>query len=92
MKLNFDENWLEQAIQIEDSVNGEISAGLDLGQHTGEYLAMRKSRISREKMAEILEEKLGNILECADYEDIIDATQSYVDKKIRMKIDTSKTA
>ncbi len=92
MKLKFDEEWLKEAIQIEDAVSGDISAGLDLGSYAGDHLARSQGIISRQKMTEILNEGLGNILGSEDIEDIIDAAQSCANEKIRIKMHADKVA
>jgi hypothetical protein len=40
MNIDFDENWLSWAIQIEDAADCDISAGLDYGQNLGKYLEL----------------------------------------------------
>jgi len=40
MNIDFGENWLSWAIQIEDAADCDISAGLDYGQNLGKYLEL----------------------------------------------------
>ncbi|MDV2991916.1 MAG: hypothetical protein N4J56_001570 [Chroococcidiopsis sp. SAG 2025] len=37
-KLKLSDEWLDWAIQLEDESGCDIEAGLNLGQHVGEYL------------------------------------------------------
>lgn len=82
MSINFDENWLRWAVQIEDEANCDIQAGLNLDQNLEEYIAKTKGHINHEKLMSILHEDLGNILSSEDLEMIADVTQNCVGKKL----------
>lgn len=92
MILKFDEEWLKAAIELEDAVDGHISAGLNLGCHAGDYLAQSQGFISRQKMASMLAEELGSILDSADIEAVIDAAQNCVNEKISIRMQSDRVA
>ena len=85
MSANFNEAWLEWAIKIEDEAACDIEAGLDLGQHLGEYIAKSQSYINHEKLMSILKEELGTILPQEDIEMIAAATQNCTRDRIKEK-------
>ena len=37
-EMNFDQDWMHWALQIEEDLNTDISAGLDIGENLEEYL------------------------------------------------------
>ncbi len=92
MSGNFDEKWLEWAIQIEDEVGCDIEAGLDLGQDLGEYIAKTQGRINHEKLMSILQEELGNLLSQEELETIANATQNCVRERLKEKFHSAEVA
>lgn len=85
MNINFDENLLRWAVQIEDEVNCDIQAGLDLGQNLEKYIAKTQAHINQEKLMSVLQEELGNILSSEDLEIIADVTQNCVRDRLKEK-------
>lgn len=92
MSIKFNEDWLKWAIQIEDEVGCDIDAGLDLGQHLGEYIAKSQSYINHEKLMSILQEELGTLLSQEDLEMIADATQKCVHNRLKEKFHSFEVA
>lgn len=86
MSSNFNEEWLKWAIQLEDEAACDIEAGLNIGQHLGEYIANSQGYINREKLMSILKEELGSILSQEDLEMIANATQSCAHERVKEKI------
>jgi hypothetical protein len=37
--MDFDQDWMNWALQIEENLDSDISAGLDIGENLVEYLA-----------------------------------------------------
>jgi hypothetical protein len=58
VSFEFDEEWLKNAVQIEDEANCNIQAGLDLGQNLDIYISEAKSYINCKKLTVVLEESL----------------------------------
>ena len=57
VNLKLDDEWLKRALQLEDELGCDIEAGLNLGQHTGEYVVkIQKSinldEVSNDRLAE----------------------------------------
>jgi len=92
MSINFDENWLKWAVQIEDEANCDIQAGLDLDQNLEEYIAKTQGHINHEKLMSVLQEELGNILSSEDLEMIADATQNCVRDRLKEKFQSFEVA
>ncbi len=93
--MHFDESWMNWALQIEEGSDSDISAGLDIGEHLGEYLnelAESQNCLSKEKLMAILQEELGNVLSQDDLESIVSDTQSLVRKRIHEKSQSSAIA
>lgn len=92
MSINFSDEWLQWAVELEDEAGCDIEAGLNVGQHLGEYLAKRQSYINQEKFMTILQEELGNLLSQAEIEKIVDAMQQDVHNRIREKLQSPEVA
>jgi hypothetical protein len=93
--MNTEQNWMNWALQVEDDLDSEISAGLDIGEHLGEYLtemAESQNCLSRDKLMTVLQEELGSVLSQDDLESIASATQSLVRERIHEKSKSSAIA
>jgi hypothetical protein len=53
MSIKFNVEWLKWAVKIEDEVDCDIEAGLNLGKYLGDYVAM-----SQDYQSEVLLQKL----------------------------------
>lgn len=92
MSSNFNDDWLKWAVEIEDEAGCDVQAGLNLGQHSGEYLAKSQGYINNEKLMSVLQEKLGTILSQEELEEIVDAMQEDVHNRIREKLNSVEVA
>ncbi len=91
--MSTEQNWMNWALQVEDDF--EISAGLDIGEHLGEYLtqlAESQNCLNKEKLMAILQEELGSVLSQDDLEFIASETQSLVRERIHEKSQSSAIA
>lgn len=92
MSSKFNDDWLKWAVEIEDEAGCDVQAGLNLGQHSGEYLAKSQGYINNEKLISVLQEKLGTILSQEELEEVVDALQENVHNRIREKLNSVEVA
>jgi hypothetical protein len=89
MSFKFDEEWLLNAVQIEDEADCDIQAGLDFGQNSDSYISNAKGYINYEKLMIILQESLGTIFQVDELEllasDLQDRTRERVIQKLQIK-------
>jgi hypothetical protein len=88
VSIKFDDNWLSWAAQIEDEADCDISAGLDHGQHLGEYLEMVMSKpksISHSRLLSVLHDELGTSLTEEEIKKLASDIQSQVQNAISNK-------
>jgi hypothetical protein len=85
MNANFNESWLDWAVQIEEEASCDIQAGLPLGKHFKEYIELTQRHINHEKLVSVLQEALGEILSSEDIEQIAIATQKRANDVIKEK-------
>jgi hypothetical protein len=57
MSIQLNDDWLKWAVEIEDKAGCDIEAGLNLGQHSGEYLAKSQGYINHEQLMLIQQEE-----------------------------------
>ncbi|MEH2156523.1 hypothetical protein [Nostoc sp.] len=84
--------WLQWANKIEDEVNCDVEAGLDLGKNLGDYLLKSQNYIDRRKLICLLKEELGNLLSEEEIDIIANATQNCVRDRIQVKIQSTDVA
>jgi len=92
MNRKFDKTWLSWAIQIENEAGCDISAGLDLGQNLGEYIANAQGCINQENLRSVLQEDVGNLLSENEIEDIVNLVPERVRSRIKEKLKSFKVA
>lgn len=92
MNFEFDEKWLEKAIQIEDEAGYDAQAGLDLGRNSGAYIAAAKSYIDHEKLMLVLKEGMGDLLTLEELEAFAIDFQNRVRDRVIEKFHADKTA
>lgn len=92
MSDKFNDAWLEWAVEIEDEAGCDVEAGLNLGQHLGEYLAKSQGYINNEKLMSVLQEKLGAVLSQEELEEVVDAMQKDVHNRIIEKFNSVEVA
>jgi hypothetical protein len=92
MNVNFNESWLEWAIQIEAASGCDIQAGLPLGKHFKEYVEQTQRYINHEKLLLVLQEELGAILSPEDIEKIANDTQKRTNEVINEKEKSPRAA
>jgi hypothetical protein len=92
MNFEFDEKWLENAVQIEDESNCDIQAGLEFGQDAHTYISEAKSYIDYEKLMVILKEGLGAIFQNDELESLASDLQSCTRERVLQKLQIQKSA
>ncbi|WP_298913307.1 hypothetical protein [uncultured Nostoc sp.] len=85
-------SWLQWAVELEDEVDCDVAAGLDLGQNLAKYLAKTQAHISYEKLIAILQEELGNILSQEEIEEIVQKTENDILDCLQQKFQHSNVA
>ncbi|MGF1539313.1 MAG: hypothetical protein ACFCU5_02505 [Pleurocapsa sp.] len=85
MNTNFNDSWLEWAVQIEEEAGCDVQAGLPLGKHFKEYIEYTQRYINHEKLMSVLQEELGEILSSEDIEQIAIDTQKRANEVIKEK-------
>ncbi len=86
------DSWLNWAVQLEDEVDCDVAAGLDLGQKFSTYLAKTKTSFNRQKIIAIFHEELGNILSDEEIEKIMEDTEKNIFDCIEEKFQNSNIA
>ena len=92
MNANFNESWLEWAVQIEKEEGCDIQAGLPLDKHFKEYIELTQRYINHEKLMSVLQDELGAILSPEDIEKIAINTQKRAKDVIREREKSSSQA
>lgn len=92
MTGEYGDKWLDWAIRIEEQAGCDIEAGLELGQHLGDYLVKSQNYINREKLMLLLREELGEILSPTELEEMANAIQDIARDPIIEKLQNSKVA
>lgn len=72
-------------VQIEEETNCDISAGLDLGSHLGEYLADAINYIDECKLMALLQSELNSVLSSDEIEAIANVVQAQIRRYIQRK-------
>jgi hypothetical protein len=85
MNTNFNDSWLEWAVQIEEEAGCDVQAGLPLGKHLKDYIEQTQRYINHEKLISVLQEELGAILSSEDIEKIALDTQKRANEVIKEK-------
>lgn len=91
-KFEFDEEWLRQAVRLEDEADCDIEAGFNWGSDISNYIANRKSLINHNRLMSILQEELGNLLDQEDLEAIANSFQDQVRDRVIEKLQSAKSA
>jgi hypothetical protein len=92
MNTNFNDSWLEWAVQIEEEADCDIQAGLPLSKHLQEYIEQTQRYINHDKLISVLQEELGSILSPEDIEQIASDTQKRAKEVIKEKEKSSHAA
>ena len=92
MNFKFDEEWLKNAVQIEDEADCDIQAGLDFGRNSDNYISKAKSYIDYEKLMIILKESLGTIFQNDELELLASDLQDRTRERVIQKLQTKKSA
>ncbi len=78
MTFKISEDRLQRLLQIEESVNCDIGAGIDHGAHLGAYLAEAMQHIDQTKLLALLQSELGTLLETEEVEAIAAQVQQQI--------------
>jgi predicted amino acid racemase len=70
MTFKITDDRLQQLLQIEESVNCDIGAGIDYGPNLGAYLATATQYIDHDKLINLLHAEIGELLPTEDLEAI----------------------
>jgi hypothetical protein len=95
MEFLLNDDWIRRAAASEAELECDISAGLDIGSHFTEYIALvqqGKNCISYKKLMGVLQEELGNLLPNEDLEVIASAAQSCARIKLIERMKLAETA
>lgn len=92
MNKKHENNWLDWAIQIEEQSNCDIEAGLDIGQHLGDYLAKSQNYLNRDKLMLLLREDLGGILSQEELEEMANEIQNVARNPVIEKLHSPEVA
>ena len=92
MNFKFDEEWLKNAVQIEDEADCDIQAGLDFGRNSDNNISKAKSYIDYEKLMIILKESLGTIFQNDELELLASDLQDRTRERVIQKLQTKKSA
>jgi hypothetical protein len=92
MSFKFDEEWLKNAVQIEDEADCDIQAGLDFGQNSDTYISNAKDYINYEKLMLILQESLGTIFQDDELELLASDLQDRTRERVIQKLQAQKSA
>jgi hypothetical protein len=82
MTFKISEDRLQQLLQIEESVNCDIGAGLDHGAHLGAYLADAMQHLDQTKLVALLQSELGALLEAEEVEVIAAQVQQQIHRHL----------
>jgi hypothetical protein len=70
MTFKMSDERLQQLLQIEESVNCDIGAGIDQGANLGAYLAAATQYVDHTKLVALLQSEIGGLLPAEDLEAI----------------------
>ena len=85
MTFDISDKEFWELVEIEEETNCDISAGIDLGPHLGEYLADAVNYINDHKLIALLQEDLSSILSPDEIEALANVVQSQVRRHIQKK-------
>lgn len=85
MTFSISDSQFWKSVQIEEETNSDVSAGMDLGSHLGEYIADAVHYINDGKLIALLEEELDGILSPDEIIAIANQVQSQVRHQIQQK-------
>jgi len=88
MSFKIDEQRIWELVRIEEEVNCNIGAAVDVYLHQGNSSLTTDSYLDRSKLVALLQEELSEVLQSQD----IDAIVSVVQEQVRMRIDQKKLA
>jgi hypothetical protein len=69
---------IHEFLQIEESVNCDIGAGIDQGVHLGGYLAKALQYVDQTKLVALLQSELGELLPAEDLDEIATQVQQQI--------------
>jgi hypothetical protein len=89
MDLMLDEQWLKQAIAIEDELDYDVAAGLGHSSRLGEvlksHLEVKADVLNRDKLVTFLQEELGERLSNEDLDVIISEFQTRIRERLQQR-------
>ena len=88
MSFKIDKQRIWELVRIEEEVNCNIGAAVDVYLHQGNSSLTTDSYLDRSKLVALLQEELSEVLQSQD----IDAIVSVVQEQVRMRIDQKKLA
>jgi hypothetical protein len=88
MSFKIDTKRIWELVQIEEEVNCNIGAAVDMHLHENNSHLSANSYLDRNKLVDLLQGELGEVLLVED----IDAIVSIVQEQVRIRIDQRKLA
>ena len=88
MSFKIDKQRIWELVRIEEEVNCNIGAAVDVYLHQSNSSLTTDSYLDRSKLVALLQEELSEVLQSQD----IDAIVSVVQEQVRMRIDQKKLA
>jgi hypothetical protein len=91
MSFKFNEEWLKNAVQIEDEVDCDIQAGLDFGRNSDTYISTVNNYINHERLMIVLKKSLGTIFQNDELELLASELQCHTREQVIQKLQTKKS-
>jgi hypothetical protein len=85
MTFKISDDRFQQLLQIEESVNCDIGAGIDHGANLGAYLAKATQYIDQTKLIALLQSEIGELLPAEDVEAIAAKVQQQVYQHLQQR-------
>jgi hypothetical protein len=85
MTFKMSDERLQQLLQIEESVNCDIGAGIDQGANLGAYLAAATQYVDHTKLVALLQSEIGGLLPAEDLEAIAAEVQQQVYQHLQQR-------
>jgi hypothetical protein len=85
MTFKITDNRLQQLLQVEESVNCDIGAGIDHGANLGAYLAAATQYIDHDKLISLLHSEIGELLPTEDLEAIAAQVQQQIHQHLQRR-------
>ena len=82
MTFKMSDDRLQELLKIEESVNCDIGAGIEQGEHLSVYLAEAMQYIDQRKLVALLQSEIGELLPAEDLEAIAAQVQQQIHQHV----------